>query len=689
MSKNFLGSILLVFLLSSCLKERYHPDQWVKPDWEPELGLPVGTFYLNMRDVVLDYPEVESDSVDGFLRMTYRNDTLLRLSAEEYLRIPAQPIQSVGLNLGILQIDSLHFRRSIPIGELADRLDAQTSGLIQQAIQSGQSVPLPAIPPQSAGNFSTDTNPSLQSLEFSEGTLRLAVHNGLPMALDSLVMEVQTVNPAGGPAVTLGIFRLGGIASGAQSVSGFSLAGSTVYSSIKINLSKIQSNPQGISAIIPPSASLNFEFVADSLQVVRGVGKLPRQTFDTDTAIFEFTLQDTSLQLHQIRLQSGQLNIQAIHNLSLNGNIAVELPDLIGPGGQPTTMFIPITTCFPSSATQPLAGAWLYLDRDIVRPWNRFRYRVTGQIDSSQGLISIDSSQSIQIFCDFQQPEFEEVVGALGQRTIDLPKTRVGLDLSFFDRVDGSFFLANPSFSIESRNSVGVSSELFLDMQAKSTDGRVDSLAASPARQPIQHPSVPGQTAVTVLSYNRNNSRLPYLISLPPDTLSLSGHVNINPNPGPQTNFIRSDSRLEVGLTFDLPFELSLTNLGFTDTLEAPKDLFKDVLDARFNFQAMSTFPFQLDLKMIFLDSLGSPLHEEDITLIPPASVDAQGRVVSPTTGRSVLAIDRTEIDRVRSATHWVLGVRLNTSGQGTVPVRLYSDYFLRLKTGVELRTQF
>lgn len=685
----FLGGVFIIFLLSSCLKERFQPDNWVKPDWEPGLGLPVGTFHLNMKDVVLDYPDVLVDSTDGFLRMAYRNDTLLSVEARDYLNISAQTIQSVGLNLGIIQVDSFHFRRSITISELASRLDSVTANAIQQAVQSGVSVPLPAIPPQSAGNFSTDTNPALQSLEFSRGTLTLSIQNALPMQLDSLVIEVQTFDWVGGQTRSLGVFRFGALAPTNQAVSSISLSGSTVYSSIKLNVTKIESNTQGVHAVISASSYLGMEFIADSLAIVRGIGKVPGQNFDDDTAVFEFALEDSSMQLHQIQWQSGQLNLQAIHNLPLNGQIVIELPDLIGPGGQSTSLIIPITSGGTSSATLPLSGARLYLDNDPSRPWNRFRYRVFGRIDSSQSWVSIDSSQSIQIFCDLQQLEFAEVIGAFGQKSIDLPRTRVGLDLSFFKQLEGSFFLANPSFSIESRNSVGVPSALTLEMMATTEDGIIDSLAANPAQQIIQHPSVPGQTSVSTLSYNRNNSRLPYLISLPPDTISLSGSVLTNPSAGSQINFIRADSKLAVGLTFDLPFELSLTNLGFADTIEAPRGLFDNILDAQLNFNATSTFPFQLDLKLMFVDSMGIVVHEEAITLIPPASTDAQGRVVSPVTGRSTLQIDRTEIERARLASQWALGVRLNTSGQGTVPVRLYNDYFLRLKTGVELRAQY
>lgn len=682
-------NMFLLFLLSSCLKERYHPNQWVKPDWEPGIGLPVATFHLNMRDVVLDFPELQVDSSDGFLRLAYRNDTLLKLVAEDYIKIPAQPIQNTGLVLGAIQMAPIRFGRSIPIIELAGRLDAATANLIQQAIQSGQSVPLPAIPPQSAGHFFTDTNSAVQSLEISRGILKLTIQNGLPMALDSLVIEVQTVHPAGGQVNTLGAFRLGGLAPANQVVSSINIAGSTFYSNIRMNVSKIESSAQGVTAIISPAAALSLEFTADSLEVVRGTAKIPGQSFDTDTALYEFTLQDSSIKLNQIQWESGQLNIQAIHNLPLNGQILVELPDLIGPGGQSTVLLLPITSTGTSSATILLSNTTLFLDHDASRPWNRFRYRVTGRIDSSQAWVSIDSSQSIQLFCDLQQLKFEEVSGAFGQRRIDLPRARVGLDLSFFQRLEGDFFLSDPSFSIESRNSVGVPSALTLEMIAKTTDGRVDSLAANPAQQTIQHPVVPQQTAVSTLSYNRNNSRLPYLISLPPDTITLSGSALINHNTGSQTNFIRSDSKLEVGLTFDLPFELSLSNLGFTDTIEAPKALFDDVLEAQLNFNATSTFPFQLQLNMMFLDSQGVTLHEEDISLIPSAPTDEQGRVIGPATRRSSLHIDRIEIEKARLSTQWVLGVRLNTAGIGTTTVRLYNDHFLRLKTGVEFKTQY
>jgi len=429
---------MMLLLLSSCLKERYHPSQWVKPDWEPGLGLPVGTFHLNMRDVVLDYPEVQVDSPEGLLRLAYRNDTLLKLDAEDYIKIPAQTIQSTRLSLGIIQVDPIQFGRSIPILELAGRLDAPTAQILQQAVQSGQSVPLPAISPQSAGNFSSDTNPLLQSLEISRGILTLTILNGLPMALDSLVIGVQTVNPGGGQFVHLGVFRYGTIAPGSQAISSINIAGSEVYSSIRMNISKIQSGAQGVSAIIPATSALGLEFRADSVEVVRGLGKIPGQTFDTDTTVFDFTLEDSSIQLHQIKWTSGQLNLQAIHNLPLNGQIAVELPDLIGPGG-PTTVLLPITAAATSSLTLPLAGSRLLLDRDVARPWNRLRYRLTGRIDSSQTWVSIDSSQSIQIYVDLQQPVFEEVLGSVWSKTNRTSPNTGRTGFEFFSAAGGEF----------------------------------------------------------------------------------------------------------------------------------------------------------------------------------------------------------------------------------------------------------
>jgi hypothetical protein len=168
-------------------------------------------------------------------------------------------------------------------------------------------------------------------------------------------------------------------------------------------------------------------------------------------------------------------------------------------------------------------------------------------------------------------------------------------------------------------------------------------------------------------------------------------------NNGSRDNYIFGNSRLSGSLDVDIPLELRMNNLQFTDTvdnflrLDETGDNPVDPDDFEFmkiSVYAENGFPAGVSLSLILYDSElrinRSTVTADDV--LKPAPVDDSGRVTTPAESDVTIEIPREFWDSVDQSDKIILVFSMNTTWSGSKDVKIYSDYRIRFSAGLVVK---
>lgn len=679
---SFLKSSMLllagVLTLSGCLKDKYNPNNFMKPDWEPGFGVPIATVNITLGNL-LKADSTLTINPDSSIKIVFRNDSIAEQSVGDILQIPAQTPSSQQLKLGAIAISNFGSSQTVSLGQLIGNLDATTANAINQGIAMG-STPFPPIPEQGGGLYTLPVINDFSQVTFSRGALNITLTNGFPTTLDSVVLELRNT----GATTPLGVARFGNILANTSQVRSIVLAGQTMLNTIDFGITKISSvGTFPNTVVMNTNQALTIGMTGDTLEVINGVVLIPSQDFSADTNRVDFAPGDNE-ELYGIDLSTGSIDFAFVSTISETIRIDVSLP-AISVNNVPIQRTINILPNATTNESISLVGAVLDLTTDPQQAFNILPVIVQAALVSSGTLQPIDSSNQLTVSYGINNIAFNVVRGYFGQKTIQIDESSLDLNLSFLKELGGSIFLANPNINLNISNSIGAPIQLTLDMEGRTIAGQSVSLNA-PA-QIMPYPSVPGNTASGSLTYNNLNSQLAQLLSLPPDTLTTGGLIVLNPNGNQGANFITSSSGIKIGLEADLPFELSANGIGFGDTIDFDASIFDNILEAKLRFKSVNRFPFDMDVELVFLDATDAPMLTLDAPLVFAAQVDANGRVTAANNSTSEVLLTRAAMPEIQRAKKIVLRLGMSTAalpgGQRQV-VKIYTDYDIVMKLGLE-----
>ncbi len=680
---SFLKSSMVLFIgmliLSGCIKDKYRPGNFMKPDWEPGFGLPIGTFNITLANL-LKGDSTLTINPDSSIKIVFRNDSIAEQSVGDILEIPAQAPTSQQLKLGAIAIDNFGSSQTVSLGQLVNNLNATTANAINQGIALGIPTPFPPIPEQSGGTYTLPVINDFSQVTFSRGALNITLENGYPTTLDSVVLELRNT----GSTTPLGFARFGNIGPNTSQVRSIVLAGQTMSNTVDFGITKISSAGTAPSTVLMnTNQALTISMAGDTLEVINGVVLIPSQDFSADTNRVDFATGDNE-ELYQVDLSTGSIDFTFVSTISEPIRIDINLP-AIRMNNVPIQRTINILPNSTTNESISLVGAVLDLTTDAQQPYNILPVIVQAALVSSGTLQPIDSSNQLTVTYGINNIAFDVVRGYFGQKNIQIDESSLDLNLSFLKELGGSIFLANPNINLNVVNSIGAPIQLTLDMEGKTVAGQSVSLNAPAQTMPF--PTVPGSTASGSLVYNNMNSQLAQLLSLPPDTLTTGGLIVLNPNGNQGANFIASSSGIKIGLEADLPFELSASGIGFGDTSEFDAgETLNGVLEAKLRFRSENRFPFDLVVELTFLDSLDAPVYALNADLVRAAPVDGSGRVMASNNSTSEVALTRAAMPDIKRAKKMVLRLSMSTATTptGSQVVKIYTDYSIKMKLGIE-----
>ena len=256
---------------------------------------------------------------------------------------------------------------------------------------------------------------------------------------------------------------------------------------------------------------------------------------------------------------------------------------------------------------------------------------------------------------------------------------------NILDHITGEYRFLNPSIKFNYTNSFPDPLKISLNVTGT---GKGKTVALNLASFTLSKPTIPGQHEISA-SYviDKNNSNLPDVISLPPETINYSGSAVITSTvkDSQAENYALSSNHLTGSLEIDVPLDLTLNNLQLIDTID---NFIKDKNNndplnpesfqlLRINITAKNGFPLGVGMKMsLYNSSTNSLLSTIDATgLLNPAPVDSNGKADG--VGETSTSIEFTKdfLSNVNKADKIIFRFTLNATGNVTQEIKIYSDY--------------
>lgn len=309
---------------------------------------------------------------------------------------------------------------------------------------------------------------------------------------------------------------------------------------------------------------------------------------------------------------------------------------------------------------------------------------------------SIDMSMSITGM------DFSEVMGYMGRNTFELDLDTINLGL-FNSTINGNFRIANPKFNISVDNYFGlpINAE-FITFKAYSGEGEeVDftDIYNNPINISMNYPSFKepneiGQSANTEISFTNATTNIVDVISLMPDYIVYDIEAYSNPmgETMPHENFLINDSKFSVSLDVELPLYGSAEDFLFLDTLDFQSQTLKELKDATLRFVVSNGFPVDIGIQLYFadenynvLDSLLTPDNgSEYYEFVSSGKLDANGKVIEPTTNVSDILISESVLNKIESTKYIMIKANLNTTNNGITNVRFLDSYGIDILLGAK-----
>lgn len=697
MKRKIYFSIFTVILVFSACKKDLNLEKFNELSFTPEFGLPLATINMKMSDILKDTDEYIQYDPDGFIRFVIREDSIANFPVDSILKIPAVAPLVTDNKLGVLEIKNLTMNQSRTLGEMMTNFNASTRVLLDSAV--GKVTIFPAL---NDANTQIRTIP-LESNEFdfvnlSNGFLVVSFTNEFPVTMDEIKMSIFNTVPF---QSLIGQLTFRNVPPNGTKLDSVNLANATLSSGLGYSLPVFKTFTSAGPVFIDSTDQIKFKVETKGLKAYQGAAKFPNQVLNPELLSLNLGGDDPSIRLRKLVFNAGKIN----YNLS--SNIAEKLSiklDIIGASknGSPLAPIIIEVNNNTNIGFVDLSNVAFDLSQDPNQPYNKIRVSVEPRIISSGLIRTFDSSNFVKASFGFDDLGFKEINGFLGTREIKIEPSESTFDL--FDQFTSGFPIDDPKIKLITSNSIGVPVSVTLDAEGISSKGTKQSLNA-PAFT-IGYPSLSqkGQVINDIKVLDKNNSSIVQLLDLAPKTIKFGGKATINAGGFTGYNdFILQGAGIAVGYEVDIPLSLKTNSLVIEKIAQNALFTVENGQITTFAFPVDSTnidyvelvlridngIPFDASLDLFFADKDSVIMDTVAAGTFMRSSIpDANGRTIKNTVATSTIRIDAQTLREIRAKNliNMVIRLKIATFGNGTTPVKIYSDYEAKIGLSAKVK---
>ncbi|CAI8166232.1 MAG: Uncharacterised protein [Flavobacteriales bacterium UBA4585] len=608
-------------------------------------------------------------------------DSVFGIDVNDLVSIPAQSPSNSSIVMGPISIPSINLVNDISLGTVAS-----DAGLSQINSANGSNAPFPSINESNIGTYGNGGFGTFSSATFSQGTLKLEVTNDWPVPVS---LNINLVNSMSGNTILT--YNLNNIsANGGTKSSTKSLINKTLPANIGfkiVSLTSVGSIPNLVS--IDTSDALQLGISSSALEVYSAITEIATQEISNDTQYVDLST-GGSEELNELMLASADFDFEFVSTLAESLELNINFPGSDKNGFEVDTTII-VSSNATTQGSIDLSGVTLDLTLDPNQSHSRLPLAVSAKLISSGNQVSVDSSNALDMTFEMANLQFGHIKGYFGSQQITIDPGTVDLAIEFLENFEGEISFAEPSIAMAITNSIGLPIQLVLDFNSFK-DGTAYGLNGPDYVLP--YPTTLGSTSTGTLSYDNTNSSIVDVFTLPKDSITYGGSVNINHDTATfgTENFVTNSSSISGDLLMEMPFFFTATGLGFYDTLatdQTNSDILPDGAElesAIVLLQTTSTLPLDASLTLSFYDVNWNALLVKNLGLMESGVPDANGIVVAPNTFDTELELDANEAKSVLDAVHITAEATMATYNAGSDPVKLRTDATLKLNLGAQFK---
>ena len=689
----FLVTALATF---SCVKETYDMNKLSKrAHLSPTLAVSAFRGDISLSDLIDPNDTVVFDE-NNFVKIVFKKDTVIEFLMEDYYDLNDMVSFSQSYPIGDLNLAPFLGTVSYTLNQISVLFDP---GLRAQFVAlDGTTSEFPPFPITDMGEITYSLFPNFEYALFKEGSIDIIVDNNLTAPLSGVSIRLYNTSDhsqIGNEAI------ISSINPGTSGIATINIADATIRNSITAAIS-INGSPgtPGTPVLIDLNGSnVEITIAGRDMKVRSGRVVIPTQTItsldNNDTVEFD---PGTDIEIDIIKMNLGNISYAVQSGTPLTSEVSLTLPTALR-SGVPVTESLTVAPAGTLNGTISIDNTTIDLGTVTAQPYNMLPVDYLIEVSSNGDMITFSNTDEINLDIELLNPDFDYVKGYFGQQTETMDPDTFDLDIKeILDHISGSFLISSPVIKLNYSNSFAVPIEIDLNAAGKKMAETVD-LDLNPFT--LSYPAAPAERDIDdVFTIDKNNSALPELISMPPEKIPFSGSSVMNPlgNDGSRDNYIFGDSRFVGSLEVEVPMELRINNLQFTDTVD--NFMQNDDPDAdspvnpedfeflRIDIDAENGFPLGVSLSMTLYDSA---THVNKCTIdaadvLEPAPVDINGKVTEPMHCSTSIEITREFWNSINVADKIIFRFTLVSTDDGSKDVKIYSDYSIDFKAAIVLK---
>lgn len=679
MNKLFAPAFIAVLALGSCQSDVVDPTS-VDVTASPVIALPLGEIGLTMDHLLIPDSSLIYDDNTTY-KVIVAEDSVFGIDVNDLISIPAQSPSNSSISMGVIGVNNVSISQDITLGDVAS-----DAGLTTLNAAHGSSAPFPSMNETNVGTYGGSGFGSFTSASFANGTLTLGLTNDWPVPVS---MGIDLVN--GTTGATILTYAINNVAAnGGTGSDTESLVNITLPNSIGFKISSLTSPGSGTNFVsIDTTDNLELAISSADLEVYNAVTQISTQAISSDTQYIDLST-GGSEELRELMFSTASFDYEFVSTLAENLELNLNFPGSDQNGSVVDTT-ITIAAGATTTGTINLNGTVLDLTQDSTQNHSRLPIAVAATLVGSGAMVNVDSSDALDMTFEMTNLQFGHIKGFFGTQQITIDPGSVDLAIDFLENFDGEIAFSEPSIAMGITNSIGLPIQLVLDFNSFK-DGTAYGLNGP--NYVLPYPTTLGSTATGTLTYDNLNSSIVDVFTLPKDSITYGGSVNINHDTATfgTENFVTSSSSISGDLLMEMPFYFTATGLGFYDTLATdqnnsgvlPADATLE--SATLLLQTTTTLPLDASLTLSFYDANWNVLLIKDLGLMESGVPDASGIVTAANVLNTELELDAQEAKTVLDAAHITAQASMDTYNVGSDPVKLRTDATLNLNLGVQFQ---
>ncbi len=685
----FIIVFIIISIINSCKKDTTDFDKFNGYNPSPEVGIPLFNSNLTMQNILSDSSLKMSVDGAGLIHFAYREDSIFNYKINDFFKFESTKTTAINNTLGVVSVGNVSNYKKTTLQELSLNF-SPTTKLLFDGLQGNNAV-FPAITENINTMKTFDVFSEFSSVKFSQGYLVITIYNYLPINLNTISLNLYNLSPS---EQFLGTFNYLNIAPGTSKADSISLAGVTLSNELGYKMPVFNTNSSAPTAVLINYAdSLLFKAEAKNLKAISGVAIVPNQIVLNQNKEVDFTPTDSTQRIRKLTFASGKVNVVAQSTLNETLELTINFIGAIKNGLPYPTQVITVpytgSNSFYIDSSINLAGVSLNLTQNGTKPYNNVPITYSAKVLSSGLPVSFMPTDYINMNIFTSSTSVEYIEGYFGQ--IDIPNAGTEfIDLSFLDVIKSGLNFNEPELKITVNNQIGVPLQFQYNFIGKNKNG--DSVDAKLQPFDFNYPTVAEQgqikNTVQVYSNKNNNGKVNELLSLPPSKIKILGKLVTNAINDPTKNqFIKQGDAINLNIEMDIPLAFRATSLTLIDSSEFDIKQFKDMKEVTLSLNIENYFPFEAGVKIVFVNDItNTPIDSVEYSkIITSAITNANGKTIQSASSKTKIKLSEELLNKLKNKN--VNSIKtyatLKTENNGTKPIKIYSDYEMKISLGI------